>query len=293
MSYARARERSASMWLRYSKAFVTFCLLSVLLIVYLFVSAPAPLPEANAASGPTVSVRALLEICAAENAAVRKLYTKQIVGPGKQNGLEFAEDWDQASVDAGPLPALFLRETAKSLERDPVPLGLFLGSDYPISKANLFKGQQAEAFKRLKADRKPRHFFTEDLELHTAMFPDLAVADACVDCHNKHPDTPKRDWKLNDVMGATTWTYPDAAVSLSEALRVVAALRRGFRAAYTAYVNKAQTFKSPPEIGGTWPTSGYYLPTPDEFMSRAENLVSVATMNRLLAVQEKQAPALP
>ena len=34
----------------------------------------------------------------------------------------------------------------------------------------------------------------------------LALADRmekqdCVDCHNSHPDSPKRDWKLNDVRG--------------------------------------------------------------------------------------------
>ena len=30
---------------------------------------------------------------------------------------------------------------------------------------------------------------------------DKAAAQACVDCHNSHPKSPKRDFKLNDVMG--------------------------------------------------------------------------------------------
>ncbi|MGH8566472.1 MAG: c-type heme family protein, partial [Gammaproteobacteria bacterium] len=27
------------------------------------------------------------------------------------------------------------------------------------------------------------------------------MAEACVACHNNHKDTPKRDFKLDDVMG--------------------------------------------------------------------------------------------
>ena len=268
-----------------NRGFTTFAVLGAIFAAYLFASAPAPLPEANAEVAAEVTVKQLLELCAAENAAVRALYTKEIVGKGKQVGLKFDERWHQPGVDAGPLPALFLRETAKSLERDPVRLALFLGSDYPISKANLFRGRQAEVFKSIRKDRRERHFFVEDLGLYTAMFPDLAVAPACVSCHNEHPDTPKKNWKLDDVMGATTWTYPKATLSLAEALEVLAALRRGFAAAYTSYIDKAKTFKEPPSIGDQWPTNGYYLPTPEVFMREAELRTSPHSMRGLLAIR--------
>lgn len=35
-----------------------------------------------------------------------------------------------------------------------------------------------------------------------AVYAGLAVTQACLGCHNAHPDSPKRDFKLNDVMGA-------------------------------------------------------------------------------------------
>lgn len=262
--------------------FVASC---VVLSVYLFVSAPPPLPEAKAEVAASMPVKRLLELCAAENASVRALYTKEIVGKGKLVGLKFDERWRQPGVEAGPLPALFLRETAKSLEKNPVRLGLFLGSDYPISRANLFRGQQATFFEQMRVDRRDKHFFVEDLRLHTAMFPDLAVAEACVTCHNEHPDTPKQDWKLNDVMGATTWTYPKASVSLHEALEVLTALREGFRDAYTAYVEKAKTFEPPPSIGNQWPTDGYFIPSPKEFLREAERRASATSVRHLLAAR--------
>jgi hypothetical protein len=266
-----------------SKVLTVFVGLSAILAVYLFVSAPAPIAEAGARDDGAMSVKHLLELCAAENDAVRGLYTREIVGKGKGVGLRFAEDWGQPGVEAGPLPALFLRATAKSLEKDPVRLGLFLGSDFPISRANLFAGRQAEVFKLIRADEQARHFFVEDLELYTAMFPDLAVAPACVSCHNEHPDTKKNDWKLGDVMGATTWTYPRSSVTPSEALEVLAALRRGFVDAYGGYVDKAHRFKKPPVIGERWPEDGYFLPSPEVFMRELERRASSETLRRLLA----------
>jgi hypothetical protein len=116
------------------------------------------------------------------------------------------------------------------------------------------------------------------------MFPDLAVAEACVTCHNEHPESPKRDWRLGDVMGATTWTYPSETVSLDELTTILAALRKGFRDAYSGYLEKAEGFSSPPAIGPHWPREGEYsLPTADDFMAEAGRRASPETLSALLA----------
>ncbi len=254
------------------------------LIVYLFVSAPPPLPErAVEDSGAMLSVAQLIQVCADENAAVRAMYTKEIVGFGKQVGLSFSEQWKQADENSGPLPALFLRETAAHLERSSVPLGLFLGSSNPINKANLFRGIQREAFRRIKETREPEFFYDESTERHTAMFPDVAVAKPCVSCHNEHEDSTKRDWKLGDVMGATTWSYPKESVPLREAMRVVAALRQSYLEAYAQYVRKAQEFENAPAVGERWPRDGYYLPRVDRFAARAAKRSSAQTLNSLIS----------
>lgn len=259
---------------------------AVPIAVYLFVSAPPPLPEASSTGGDKpLTAHDVLEMCAAENAVVRELYSKEIVGAGQKVGLKFDERWEQHKVDAGPLPALFLRETAKSLARSSVPLGLFLGSDNPVSKSNRFVGPQAEAFQQMRRDGQPRGFVMNDVQSYTAMFPDFAVAEACVDCHNQHRDSPKNDWELGDVMGATTWTLPSNDLSISEALEAIVALRNGFRDAYTRYVEKARTFSAPPEIGKKWPSQCYCLPAPETFMQAAERRTSKATLDRLLSRQ--------
>ena len=42
----------------------------------------------------------------------------------------------------------------------------------------------------------------------TAIYADVAVAQACIGCHNSDPLSPKRDFKRGDVMGAVVISIP-------------------------------------------------------------------------------------
>ncbi|MGR9114871.1 MAG: c-type heme family protein [Gammaproteobacteria bacterium] len=233
--------------------------------IYLFVSAPPPLNDDKPQTA-TIPVQQLFTILQQENAAVRALWTKEIVGAGQKVGLKFDEHWRDDDLDAGPLPALFLRETAKSMERSPIRISLFLGSDYPISPDNRFEGLQQEKFQLLRQTQQPQFFYMADTRLYTAMFADIAVAPPCIDCHNEHEQSPKRDWRLLDVMGGTTWMYPTQFVSLEELFNVIMVLHHGFKDAYSAYLEKVKTFSDPPVIGDNWPREGYFLPRTEVFM---------------------------
>lgn len=270
--------------------FVLTSLVLTALIVYLFVSAPPLLPE-QAAANANIPVERVFALVEADNDAARALWTREIVGAGQKTELSFSEDWREAGEDAGPLPALFLRETAKNLERDPVRLSLFLGSDAPINSANQFEGLQKTAFAAIRSTGEPQFFQMPDTRLYTAMFPDEAVTEACVTCHNDHEDSPRQDWKLHDVMGATTWAYPESRLTSDEMLGVLVALRWSIRTAYQAYLDKAATFSKPPEIGARWPRDGYYLPSADVFMSALSESTGAASLDALLNATASPSPA--
>lgn len=263
----------------------------ITLAIYLFVSAPPQLPEAGARVGRTIPINEVLTLVAAENDIARALYTNDIVAAGKKVGMAFGEKWRERDVQAGPLPALFLRESAMSLEKSPVRLSLFLGSDFPISPSNLFKGKQQEVFQRIRQTQQPEFFYAEDTQLYTAMFPDYASVQGCVDCHNAHGESPKKDWKLKDMMGATTWAYPSKEVTYEEAMQILGAVRQGFRDAYEKYLAKAKTFSTPPEIGDRWPKDGYYLPSSEVFLAEFSRRSSVGTVQRLLTMAQPPAPS--
>lgn len=230
------------------------------------------------------SVAEVLEMVSKENDITRTLYTKAIVGAGKTQGMKFDEDWQKEEVEAGPLPALFLRGIANDIRKSDVPLGLYLGSDFPINKANLLQGKQADLFKKIKKDRIPQHFYDENQKVYTAMFADVAGAAACVSCHNEHKQTTKTDWKLGDVMGATTWQYPTDSLSYDKTMAVLKAYRNGTKAVYEDYLKEVSKFKNSekPEVGKKWPSAGKYLPTPDVFLDSVRVLASNETMKTLL-----------
>lgn len=265
--------------------FISFVLLAV--IVYLFVTAPPPLPEHDI-SGVRLPIRDVLQLANEENKVARALYTKEIVQAGKKQDLKFDEQWQEKSVIAGPLPAQFLRETATHLEKSPVRLGLYLGSDYPINKVNQLSGQQLEIFKQLKKTRQDSFFHLKADQTYVYMSPDVAITKACVSCHNKHGETPKSDWQLNSVMGATTWLYPSETISLTEAIKLLQELRNGFRFAYGYFLTEIKQLKNPPPIGNKWPREGYFIPSEKIFMQALTERASNNTLVRLMQLVKEQ-----
>jgi hypothetical protein len=41
-----------------------------------------------------------------------------------------------------------------------------------------------------------------------AVYADRAVSQACIGCHNSHQDSPRHDFKQNEVMGAVMIMIP-------------------------------------------------------------------------------------
>jgi hypothetical protein len=259
-------------------------LMLIVIGVYLFVEAPPPLPESNTATitGEKIGAARMFQTINAVNALTRKLYTVRIVGAGQPAGLQFGEDWKQDGVEAGPLPALFLRLVAEKLQQKKPLLGLFLGSDKPINPSNLFTGRQQSEFAEIRASGKPRFFAMPDRS-QVAMFPDVAAAAPCVSCHNKHKDTPKKDWKLNDIMGAATWVYQGDQVSRDEYRLLMANLYAAIEESYSDYLRKAATFKEPPSIGADWPSKDKrVLPDSKTMMDAVYAATSSVALTELL-----------
>jgi adenylate cyclase len=260
------------------------------LTTYLYATRPAPLAEAGGDASERISTQIFLEILAAENAAIRNLYTSKVVGPGLKQGLKFREDWKEKTSESGPLPALFLREMSTILQRDTSDIGLFLGSDFPIVSANLFKGLQKTEYEKLKISKKAPYFLDSGSGRYTAMYPDYASSKPCVTCHNEHTKTPKKDWELNDMMGATTWSYPRKDVSVAEVLRYTTALRAAALETYSLYLTKIGTFKATPApaIAAKWPSDGMFVPTLAEMKKAIEVQNNALTLQILLDARATQ-----
>lgn len=261
------------------------------LAIYLFVSAPPPLPgqAADRQTDRALPVRHLFDAVNAINDAAREVYTTRVVGAGLTAGLAFGEDWAAPGVDKGPLPALFLRLAAARMETKPPQLGLYLGSDAPINPSNLIGGAQAATFAQVRARRGPV-FSTSERGDQVGMYPDVASVAPCVTCHNDHPDSPRKDWVLNEVMGATTWTYPEATVSAAAYLAATEAFYLSVAEGYQRYLDKAAGFAEPITPGRDWPQAGEpALPDLATFMTEVRNKAGGAVMRALVLTQQETA----
>lgn len=145
--------------------------------------------------------------------ANRTVYATEIVEKLQDKGIvEAAEHWRQEN--ALPLPAQFLIETGRLVAETGKGIKYRLASLSPIY---VWNGPTTEFERKgLEAvSKNPGKPFTGFVRIgrerfFQAVYPDLAVAQTCVSCHNTHMNSPKRDYKLNDVMGGIIITIPVA-----------------------------------------------------------------------------------
>jgi hypothetical protein len=143
--------------------------------------------------------------------ADRDVYTRHVVERLQAKGVVVAsENWEQKNTL--PLPAQFLMESGRVMAKKGIGIQYRLISLWPINKRNV----AASEFEKtglgaaLTHPTKPHTGFVKEggTNYFQAVYPDLAVTQACIGCHNAHQDSPKRDFKINDVMGAIVISIP-------------------------------------------------------------------------------------
>jgi hypothetical protein len=165
----------------------------------------------------TVSVKAMADALHLVMDSDRAVYTKKIVNRlvKKEKVIKASEHFedDKALV----LPAQMFRfgseMAAKRAEKmDDVDFSYTLQSLWPINKQNAPKTEAEKAGLKYVADNKGKNYYTTEKlggkTYFTAVYADTGVAPVCVSCHNKHPDTPKKDFKIGDVMGGVVIRIP-------------------------------------------------------------------------------------
>jgi hypothetical protein len=170
-------------------------------------------PSSATAEGAAVSlpVETVADYLYAMIEADREVYTKHVVERMQSKGVVVAsENWEEKNTL--PLPAQFLMESGRVMARKGIGVQYRLISLWPINKRNVgsTEFEKIGLGTVLTHPTKPYTGFVKEggARYFQAVYPDLAVAQACIGCHNSHPDSPKRDFKINDVMGAIVISIP-------------------------------------------------------------------------------------
>ncbi|WP_051588404.1 Tll0287-like domain-containing protein [Actibacterium mucosum] len=142
----------------------------------------------------------------------RTVYTRMIVNrlavqEKVITASEHFED-DKALV----LPAQMFRFGAEMVAEETDEFTYSLLSLWPINKQNApTTDMEKEGLEYIAANPGENFYGEEELggtTYFTAVYPDIAVAEACYACHNDHKDSPKTDFQAGDVMGGVVIRIP-------------------------------------------------------------------------------------
>lgn len=170
--------------------------------------------EAKAPAGPTgIEPQKMADALFSVMKGTRTAYTRHVIARlGKEKKLiKPSEKW--ADLDNGVmLPAQMFRH-ARDLAMEMKPGFTYsLQSEWPINKQNAPKTSMEKEGLQYIAKNPGKNFYGEekigDQVFYTAVYPDVAVSPACIDCHNDHKDSPRDNFKMDEVMGGVVIRIP-------------------------------------------------------------------------------------
>jgi hypothetical protein len=105
-----------------------------------------------------------------------------------------------------------LHRAGQDIQKGGAEFSYTLRSLWPINENYGPQTQAEQTGLEYVAGHPGENYYTEELlggrSYFTAVYADRATLPSCMECHNQHPRSPRRDFKLNDVMGAIVVRVP-------------------------------------------------------------------------------------
>ncbi|MBI1390803.1 MAG: DUF3365 domain-containing protein [bacterium] len=167
----------------------------------------------NSSSIPNgISPKTMADALHAVMESDRTVYTKNVVNrlTKDEKVITASEHWQDDK--ALPLPAQMFRMGAEMVSEKTSDFSYTLQSLWPINKQNMPKTDVEKEGLTFIVDNPGQNYYKEeklgDSTYFTAIYPDTAVAPACIACHNAHKDSPRSDFKMREVMGGVVIRIP-------------------------------------------------------------------------------------
>ncbi len=219
------KHRTSLLW----RLFIPLAVVSVLGVLALAFYVPSAV-ERNAVDSAMTSAARTVE----QFKILRSYYTKNVVRKVLNNSGLTASFNHSQDPNAIPLPATMIHDLGALLEREGIRIKLYSAYPFPNRRDRVLDEFGRGAWDALQANpdqQVVRMSSKDDTRYVRVAVADRMVSQACVSCHNSHPNTPKDDWRLNDVRGVLEVDVPieaqlalGASLSREIVLAIVAAL---------------------------------------------------------------------
>ena len=149
---------------------------------------------------------------ASQIVTLRGFYTAEIASRAKKAGMTLGFDYAQKDGML-PLPATLVKALGESVAKEYPGTAVRLLSNHPFphqaARHKLDEFQSAALAALEKDPKTPVHRVEEiDGRLSTRYAVADVMKEGCVACHNSHPQSPKKDWKIGDVRGIVEVVVP-------------------------------------------------------------------------------------
>jgi class 3 adenylate cyclase len=145
---------------------------------------------------------------------VQSMYSSEIISRLKPLGVTVTHDYRDHN-GAIPIPATFSIELAKAMTNPETGIINRLYSDYPFTfrkdggPKDEFESLALTTLRFAKDKTKPFVRFEKvNGRMSMRYGKALLMQQSCVDCHNSHPNSTKKDWKIGDVRGIREVIFP-------------------------------------------------------------------------------------
>jgi Protein of unknown function (DUF3365) len=161
---------------------------------------------------PGVSPETVADYIHAVIEAHRAFYTKDIVERLKEQGGAKADaDW-RTQKKTLPLPVQVVTETSERFSTKVTGVRYRLISLWPINPKNgprdKLDRNSLEAMRARPETPITSTIKFDDQTYFHAVYADFATSQSCVDCHNAHPHSPRKDFQLGEIMGGLIIEFP-------------------------------------------------------------------------------------
>ncbi|MGE0667060.1 MAG: DUF3365 domain-containing protein [Sphingomonadales bacterium] len=168
--------------------------------------------EKEAAGPKGIEPKTMADSLHAVMSSDRTVYTRLVVNrlANQEKVITASEHFQDEK--ALPLPAQMFRFGSEMVAEKTDAFSYQLLSLWPVNKQNEPRTDVEKAGLKFVAENAGQNYYADEelggKKYFTAVYADIAVAPACVSCHNEHKDSPKTDFKLNDVMGGVVIRIP-------------------------------------------------------------------------------------
>jgi len=181
---------------------------SSIILGSLLTAATLPASLSAAEVSAQMMADAIHDVIEADRAVYVELVINRLVDD--EGVIEASEEYNENS--ALPLPAQMLRASAEKVHDKKSGFSFSLVSPWPINSQNKVKTALEIKGMDFILKNPAKNFYGEETlagkKYFTALYSDIAVSESCVTCHNTHKDSPKKDFKVGNAMGAVLIRIP-------------------------------------------------------------------------------------